>query len=221
MTSKNLRFEAMRLYFAIIDLLDDERKLIERFAAFRTDVGPLVKTLVLKGLKRHNHYVHTILTSVPNLKSLTLTWSYGHKNAALGRFLPSKPPFHLEVLDLVDHVGSKALTAFVKTQRVSLVRLHASYIDGHEPNFDIPHLRVLGSAVNTLTSFARSTNHVKCARLVGPWMSNETPELVSIRALCLGRSDFNLAHLRPIFSNLRFLVILNVSCPVHLVTGLD
>ena len=206
-TCKNLRFEAMPLYFSRVELVDDHRNLIGRLASFCSYVGPLIKTLVLKNIKRYNHHVKPVLQAVPNIKSLTLLWVSDARGISFGRFIPSKPAFQLRALNLAKQPRSKELIKFIKTHRATLVHLQTAL--GHtDLNFTFPKLRILGRSLELLKSLAQPSQ-IKCFELTyhSTTMLFSAP---SVRSLSLVASYINLNHLSTIFPNIVFMTIVNV-----------
>ena len=200
----------MPLYFSRVKLIDDERKLIERLVPVCSYAGPLIKTIVFKNVKRYNHHVKTILGSVPNLKSLTLTWITDSRGVSVGRFLPRRPVFHLRVLNLTKRPRTQDLVNFVKAHRETLVHLQAT-LDPEDLNNDFRALRVLGNSVQLLQALDNSGSQIKCLELRHYWLSR-APPMPFIRSICVtAKAYVGINDLSTLFPNVVFMTIINVS----------
>ena len=207
--SCDIRVEAMRLYFDLVILEDDERRLIERFSKFRAYIGPFIKSLIITRLGPQNSYVNSILSSCPNLKHLGLHWEINFYPTARSHLLPHKPPFQLQTLMLGSRGSRKIMVDFVKTQRTSLTRLH-TYIGQQDLGCVFPRLQVFGGHLELLASLSRSSDKLRCFEMIC-YDSRTVPSARFIRALRLIDPFGSLVHLSRILPDLQYMLILAVS----------
>ena len=205
----------MRYFFRSVTLKDDKRRRIERFSEICAHAGPFAKTLMIDGLGPQASYIHFILSSCTNLKTLALYWTpeYDLSARAPAPVFPQEPPFQLQTFLLWNWGPDKeGLVEFVKTHRRSLVQLGIQV--GHqELDCAFLQLRIFCGRTKQLASLLRSSTSIRCYDAT--FRSSGLNVIArSIRALRLCRPSAALHHLSTNFPDMQFVEIRDVSAPV-------